>query len=95
MSAGQPRLDLVQEVDPVGDGAPGVGRGEGFARRRLERAEDVALAAPPVVDLLLRSPPRAARRRQLARRTSCWPGKLLADSGPISSRQITTLPQVG
>src|SRR5439155_16415153 len=50
-----PGLDPPEEIDPVGGGPPGVRRAERLAGRRAGRPEDVALAAPPVVDL----PPRA------------------------------------
>ncbi len=49
----QPELDLLQEVHPIGGAAPGVGPGEGVPGGGAEGAEDVALAAPAVVDLLL------------------------------------------
>ena len=48
----QPALDLPQKGDPVGGATARVGPGEGGAGRRAEGAGDVALAAPPVVDLL-------------------------------------------
>src|SRR5918997_3887531 len=48
----QPALDLLQEGHPVGGAAARVGPGESSARRGTEGAEDVALAAPAVVDLL-------------------------------------------
>ena len=55
-------------------------------RRGDEGAEDVAVAATPVVDLLRGASPAC---RAPAERTSRCPGKLLPRSGPISSRQIT------
>src|SRR5260370_23967891 len=48
-----PVLRLLQEGDEVGGGTPRRGPGQRVAGRRLEGAEDVALAAPPVVELLL------------------------------------------
>src|SRR5687767_3644131 len=56
----QPKLDLLQERHPMCGTPARVGPREGGARRRTERAEDVALAAPAVVDLL----PRTARWRR-------------------------------
>src|SRR3712207_5323047 len=50
--SGQPGFDLLQEGHPVGGATARVGPGEGGAGRRAEGAEDVALAAPAVVDLL-------------------------------------------
>ena len=47
-----PGLDALQELDPVRDRPPAIGVGEGLARGRLERAEDVAFAPSAVVDLL-------------------------------------------
>src|SRR5687767_5392634 len=54
--ARQPALDLLQERHPAGGAAPERGPGEGLARGGLEGTEDVALAAPTVVDLLLGTP---------------------------------------
>src|SRR5215213_6025977 len=48
----QPVLDLLQEGHPVRGAATRVSPREGGAGRRAEGAEDVALAAPAVVDLL-------------------------------------------
>src|SRR3954469_16524038 len=48
-----PALDLAEEIDPVRGGAAGVRDGEGVSRSRSEGTEDIALAAPAVVDLLL------------------------------------------
>src|SRR6266849_5868451 len=45
-------LHLLQEVNPVRDGAPRKVLGERLTSRRLERPEDVALAAATIVDLL-------------------------------------------
>jgi hypothetical protein len=91
-----PDLDLLQEVDPVGDRAPVVGLGEGVAGGRPEGAEDASLAAPAVVDLLLDSPvPESAvdvgraLRLGVDRRLA---GKALVARGPILSRQTTVLP---
>src|SRR5436190_12116708 len=50
---GDPSLDSLEEVDPVGRAAAGVGMGQGLAGGRAECPEDVALTAPTVVDLLL------------------------------------------
>src|SRR5262249_25731201 len=55
-------VDLFQEVDPVGNRAPRVVPGERLPSGRLERAEDVALAAPAIVNLLLGSLSRTLRR---------------------------------
>src|SRR5688500_5186183 len=49
---GQPRLDLLQEVDPVADRPPTVGPGEGVAGRRAKGTEDVAFATPAIITLL-------------------------------------------
>src|SRR3954467_1372709 len=48
----QPTLDLLEEGHPVGRAPARVGPGEGSASGRTEGAEDIALAAPTVVDLL-------------------------------------------
>src|SRR5579859_706292 len=48
-----PAVHLLQEVDPVDDGAPAIVLGEGVTDRGLERAKDIALAPSAVVDLLL------------------------------------------
>jgi len=45
-------VHLLQDVDPVGDGAASVGRRERRARGWLERAEDGAAAPSPIVCLL-------------------------------------------
>jgi hypothetical protein len=50
--SGQPGFDLLEEGHPVGGTTARVGPREGDARRRAEGAEDVALAAPAVIDLL-------------------------------------------
>ena len=70
----EPALDLLQEVDPVGGGAAGVGRGQRLAGRRAEGAEDVAVAAPPVVDLLGGAPCRASARSAPRRADGPAPG---------------------
>src|SRR5918912_4041228 len=49
----QPSLDLLQKRDPVCATAPRTGPGESRARSRHKGAEDIALAAPTIVDLLL------------------------------------------
>src|SRR6267143_524045 len=49
-----PGLHLLQEVDPVGDGAAAIRGGQRFPTRGLERAEEVAAAPPTVIDLLAR-----------------------------------------
>ena len=77
-----PGLHLAEEVDPVHDGAPAIRRGERLTRGRLEGAEDVPFPAAAIVDLLGGSLGRRSASVVTAR-TSCWPGKLLADSGPI------------
>src|SRR3712207_2123532 len=64
----QPVLDLLQERHPIGGAPAWIGPREGGAGRRAEGAEDVALAAPAVVDLL----PGPARWRRLR------PGRLAA-----------------
>src|SRR4029078_6785623 len=46
-----PALDRAEEIDPVCGGAAGVGGGEGVPGGRSEGAEDIAFAAPAVVDL--------------------------------------------
>src|SRR5258708_10943274 len=51
---GEPGIDLLQEVNPVGDRAPIIRLGEGRAVDRSEGAEDVTLAAAPVINLLRR-----------------------------------------
>ncbi len=58
-----PGIHLLQEVHPVGDGPPRVGRGEGRSRSggRLERLKDVALLAAAAVDFLA-CPPDWTRR---------------------------------
>jgi len=48
----QPALDLLQEGHPVADATARVGSREGGAGLGAEGAEDVALAAPAIVDLL-------------------------------------------
>src|SRR3954470_1610869 len=48
----QPALDVLQEGHPVGGPTPRVGSCEGGSRRGAESPEDIALAAPAVVDLL-------------------------------------------
>ena len=48
-----PALDLAEEIDPVCGRAAGVRGGECLPRGRPEGAEDIALAASAVVDLLL------------------------------------------
>src|SRR3954467_1916421 len=48
-----PALDRAEEIDPVRGGAARVGGGECLPRGRAEGAEDIAPAAPAVVDLLL------------------------------------------
>jgi hypothetical protein len=53
---GDPRLDPTEEVGPVGGAATGIGMRQGRAGRRAERPEDLALAAPAVVDLWLGPP---------------------------------------
>ena len=57
---GQPAVHALQEIHPVGDGAAGVGHGEGVASGRLEGAEDLAFLAAAVVNLLA-CPSRRAR----------------------------------
>src|SRR3712207_6436674 len=57
----QPALDLLQEGHPMRGAPARVGPRQGGAGRRAEGAEDVALAAPTVVDL----PPGPARGRWL------------------------------
>ena len=57
-----PALDRAEEIDPVCGGAAGVGGGEGVPRGRSEGAEDIAFAAPAVVDLLLGPLPFRTRR---------------------------------
>src|SRR5260221_11016650 len=82
--------DPLQEIDPVGDRAPRIIAGEGLSSRRLECPEDIALPTSAIVDLLL-GPLGGAFGRIHWR----WPANDLADSGPISSTQITTLPAGG
>src|SRR3712207_8039219 len=55
-----PALDLLQEGHPMRGAAARVGPREGGAGRRAEVTEDVALAAPAIVDLLA----GPARRRR-------------------------------
>lgn len=51
-----PGLYLLQEVDPVDLGAPGIARGEHLPTAGLKRSEDVAcLLSPAIVNLLLGS----------------------------------------
>jgi hypothetical protein len=52
----QPHLDLFQEGHPAGRAARQVRPGERLAGSGAEGADDVALAAPAVVDLLPGSP---------------------------------------
>src|SRR3954464_5520614 len=82
-----PGFDRAQEVDPVGCRSAIIGVSKGRAAGRLEGPENVAAAPPAIVDLLFGTFGLGA-----AGFTSCWPGKLLAACGPISSRQTTTLP---
>ncbi len=57
-----PGIDLVEEVHPVRRGPSRIRNGERRSRRRFEGAEDIPLAASPVVDLLRRpDPPRTGR----------------------------------
>src|SRR4051794_22754830 len=48
-----PALDRAEEIDPVRGGAARVGGGECLPRSRSEGAEDIALAAAAIVNLLL------------------------------------------
>jgi len=82
-------LDLFQKGHPAGGAPSRVGLGEGVARGRPKGAEDVALAAPAIVDLL------SGSSGMILVATIAWPGQVLALSGPISSRQTTTLPAGG
>src|SRR5688500_7978919 len=56
----QPKLDLLQERHPICGTLARAGPREGGPRRRTARAEDVALAAPAVVDVM----PRTGRWRR-------------------------------
>ena len=56
----QPGFDRVEESYPVPGATARIGMREGGARRGTEGAEDIALAAPAVIDLLSRA---ACRRR--------------------------------
>src|SRR3954454_10836447 len=47
-----PALDRAEEIDPVRGGAARVGCGEYLPRSRPKGAEDIALAASAIVDLL-------------------------------------------
>ena len=61
----KPRLDVIEEIDPVGDGAAGIEQGEGGSARGRERAEDIPRAPAPRVDLLLRPSAPPIRGRHL------------------------------
>src|SRR5260370_21778558 len=55
-------LHVLQEIDPMGNGAARIVLGEGLSRSWLKRPEDIALATSAVVDLLP-GPLRGARGR--------------------------------
>src|SRR4051794_26770748 len=86
-----PGLDRAQEIDPVGCRAALIGLGEGLAAGRLEGAENIAGdTAAAVIDLLPGPFGFGTRRPD---ELPAW--MALAFCGPISSRQMTTLPAGG
>ena len=60
-SAGSQAVHLLQEVHPVGDGAPRIGPRVGVASGGPKRPEDVALLTAPIVNLLARTSSRSAQ----------------------------------
>src|SRR5215470_2680728 len=48
----EPGVDTFQELHPVGNGASRVGLREGLASRWSKGPKDIALAPPPIIDLL-------------------------------------------
>lgn len=88
--ARDPDLNVVEEVDPMRTAPSWIGMGEGFAGLGTECPEDVALGAATIIDLL----PGPLGWSRLALH-QCPTRVALALTGPISSRQITTLPAGG
>ena len=67
-----PLIHLSEEVHPVGRGAPRVGQSKSLATLGFKRAEDVAFAAPSVIDLLPGTAGRPPRSGRGSNRFSPW-----------------------
>ena len=78
-----PSVDALQELDPIGHGASRIGLREGLARGGSKGPKDIALASPTRINLLPSAFAGVGGSGTAAGRTSAWPGKLFADSGPI------------
>src|SRR5262245_56474262 len=94
----QPSLDPFEEVSPIGARAPAIGMCQGIASCRSEGAEDVAFAAPSVVEFLFR--PTCSLVRSISRITRFRSHHFLTRVafGTLRShfiKQITMLPSGG
>ena len=46
---GHPGVNMLQELDPIGNGTPPIEGGERLARARAKGAKNVALATPAII----------------------------------------------